>query len=1533
MADTVVPGNHPCLGIPSGMQRNIHVHTCLNSLPGLPPLAFKRMKSSLFVSGCLAIGLVTSAPAAVTDGLVHHWNFDEGPDWHDSPFQMVCTNTIAWDSAGTAHATLQNMGSSNWVSGRQFTALAFDGLNDHLTVATNLANTLGGTASLSFWVRTTQTGTVSVATAPGITGVAGNGGAQWGWLDDSGRIGLAVDNVPVARSAGSVNDGKWHHVVLTRDAATGAGQVYLDGAPSGAGTAATGARTIPFSSLGRIENGASPAYFKGRLDQLTVFNRVVSAAEVAVLKTNHAPKAWDTLTEGVNDRPFTTMSIFAKAYDVEHDPLSVRSWTQPSHGTVSYNGDGSFTYAANAGYLGGDSFGVVIEDGQGGFHRATMKVTVMSEPPGGGGVPTTQFNGFAALQANGSVISQNGWRVPRVIDWNADEKPDLLVGAGGYVWLYLNNGTAQNPAFATGVKIQAAGVDIYAGTGSSPIALADMNGDGVKDLVVADSANKLRVYRNTAAAGQPPVYAAATFVKNASGADLVLPDRRFDLGDWNGDGRPDLVTGSFSGAMQLFLNTGTAADPRFSTATNLLSDSYNLYPRLCDLNGNGLVDFLRGINWGTVLYWRDAGVLGLGSSMTLNITDAAGASPDLHSLTDGAIVDFGDFNGDGLPDLVVGGHAGSQLYLAYGVRKTAAQSLAEIEAIYDANPTNVGVALSANTNALLNVVNNANWNLISQIQNGTLGTREAVFTALTNHIAKYWFLKYQTLDTNYFHHVPGIVLQNWVMLAHALADTPGRRTAVADAMGLAGTMRTIFLECSLAVGDNAKSIPAAYGTIRDFQRRHPRELFPDAVLTIDQLYGDGRGGFVWTPDSTKNTFGDWAVGLANEWAGDLTAAIEKVLGAGSASGDYFTFVMGHEVTHSLDGYVSSRANTDLRRRWGLMLCTAAGPDVIPGADGWWDLTATKTNFQAKGLWDGVDANWSASWSNYWAIGYGASFKNLSFMRFDISWFLGSPQESLATQANHHWANGPGRLIGAVDRFRRATTLGLPPMKANINEVVTFIDYLSAGMNRVNLVETKTQASPKQVNWFNHYADLERDDRGYIHRITVDGRTYEFQVNTNGVVTNVITSLLAPKNDTVWTFRDQPRQFDVLANDSRLEGGPVQLAGVTQPAHGTVTTNDDGSVIYAPAAGFAGYDGFTYSVTSSAGGMANATVSVEVVNPATATGTLLVEYWHNIGGGTAVSDLTGNPNFPNNPSLKYYTNSAFELRSNYADNYGSRVRTLLIPSVSGDYTFWIASDDSSELWFSTNGDAANKTLIASVSGWTDPHQWTKSPSQQSAPIPLAAGQAYYLESLQKDGASLDNLSVAWQGPAPFTAANVIAAANLRQPFAGSSPPRFASNPLVKPVATLDAPYTSTLAGDVIDTNANETLLFAKINGPLWLASANDGSLSGIPAPPNRGTNSFGVRVTDSAGFVADATMRIFVRDPAPPALAVSLASTGLLLQLDGTVGQHYQIEYQPSLPLLQPWQVFTDLTALAVSPLVISDSATSTQRFYRAVSLP
>jgi len=1483
---------------------------------------------SLAVAACVLFSVLNLSGAL--PGLVHHWNFDEGPDWHDSPFQSSHLGTTAYDSVSSANATLQNMGGSNWISGRQFTALAFDGVNEHLSVATNLAMTLGDTATLSFWIRTSQTGAVSVANAPGVAGVAGAGAGQWGWVDDAGRIGLAVDNTPVVQSTNRINDNLWHHIVFTRDAASGASQAFVDGVLVQAATGPTGTKSAPFTSLARIENGGSPKYFRGRLDQVTVLNRVATAADVAILRTNHAPKLWDSRTEGVNDRPFVTRSVFASAFDVEGDPISVRSWTQPTHGTVTNNGDGSFTFIPTSGYVGADSFAVIIQDGQGGFHRGNVNLSVMSEPPGGGGVPVIQFTDFAAIQTNGVSISHNGWRTPRAIDWNVDGKLDLLVATGGYVVLYTNNGTISAPFFVGGGRVKAAGVDINSGTTTSPIALADLSGDSVNDLLMADSANKLRVYRNLAASNAPPNYTTHVFVKNVGGADFVLPDRRFDLGDWNGDGKPDLVTGSFSGAMRLYLNVGTAADPRFDTYTTLLSDSYNIFPRLYDLNGNGLLDFLRGINWGDVRYWRDAGALGLGSSVTLSLSDSNSASPDLHALTDGAMVDFGDYNGDGNLDLLVGGHASDKLYLAYGVKKTIAASIAEIEAIYDAYPTNVGVALSSNNNALLTVLNNANWNLISHLQNGTLGTREALFAALTNHVGKYWFLKYQTLDTTNFHHVPSIVCQNWVMLQYALADTPTRRTNIANVLGLTGTARLIYLENGIALGDNGKSKPAAYGTLLEFRRRHPRELFPDALMTFDQLYGDNRGGFVWTPNSTKNTFGDWALGNANEWAGDLTAAIEKQLGAGRASGDYYTFVMGHEVTHSLDAYVNGRANTDLRRRWGLSLCTAAGPDVIAGANGWRDVTATKTNFLAKGYWDGIEANWNSAWSNYWAVGVGAPFRNASFMRGNIDWFLDNSQESLATQANHYWANAWGRLIGAADRYRRASGAGLGPLRANINEVVTFIDFESAGLNKVNLIETKYQASPAQVNYTNHYAELERDDRGYITRIKVEGQVYDLLMDTNGVVTNLSTSILSPKHDTCWTFRNQSRQFAVLLNDSRLEGGAVQLAGVGQPAHGSTSTNSDGTILHSPAANYVGNDSFTYSVTSASGGSASATVFVEVINPADPTGDLLVEYWNNIGSGTAVSDLTGHANFPNNPTVKYYTNSTFELRSNYGDNYGSRVRTQITPTVSGTYTFWIASDDSSELWFSTNTDAANKELIASVSGYASPRQWTKFASQQSAPISLVTGQSYYLESLQKEGSGGDNLAVAWSGPIPFGATNVIAAANLQQPFAGFTAPQFTADPLGKPAATVDVSYVGSLVGDVTDTNANESLTFTKLGGPNWLNISPTGELTGAPDAGDVGTNNFVVRVVDSSGFVDDTVVQVLVRGANVPPVFTAWEMSGGAMQLHGLAGalRTCVLESATNLPAVPDWTAVATNVAGTNGVFEFSDAQTSGTKVFR-----
>ncbi|MBW7992039.1 MAG: hypothetical protein FVQ84_18770 [Planctomycetes bacterium] len=149
-----------------------------------------------------------------------------------------------------------------------------------------------------------------------------------------------------------------------------------------------------------------------------------------------------------------------------------------------------------------------------------------------------------------------------------------------------------------------------------------------------------------------------------------------------------------------------------------------------------------------------------------------------------------------------------------------------------------------------------------------------------------------------------------------------------------------------------------------------------------------------------------------------------------------------------------------------------------------------------------------------------------------------------------------------------------------------------------------------------------------------------------------------------------------------------------------------------------------------------------------TGTIMQEVWSDIGG-TNVADLTGNANYPDNPTYGEEL-TLFETATDVADNFGSRVYGWLHPATSGDYTFWIATDDSSSLLLSTDDDPANAVVIAGVDGWAparafDGEAGSPGDNQMSAPVSLVGGQKYYIEGIYKEGGGGDNLAVAWQGP--------------------------------------------------------------------------------------------------------------------------------------------------------------------------------------------
>ena len=84
----------------------------------------------------------------------------------------------------------------------------FDGVDDYIE-SNDIYDSLKGTSSMSFWIKTTQTGDDTGWRAPGIAGIEQSGGSDdifWGWLDASGRIGLSVANDFTTKSTIAIND-------------------------------------------------------------------------------------------------------------------------------------------------------------------------------------------------------------------------------------------------------------------------------------------------------------------------------------------------------------------------------------------------------------------------------------------------------------------------------------------------------------------------------------------------------------------------------------------------------------------------------------------------------------------------------------------------------------------------------------------------------------------------------------------------------------------------------------------------------------------------------------------------------------------------------------------------------------------------------------------------------------------------------------------------------------------------------------------------------------------------------------------------------------------------------------------------------------------------------------------------------------------------------------------------------------------------------------------------------------------------------
>jgi hypothetical protein len=199
----------------------------------------------------------------------------------------------------------------------------------------------------------------------------------------------------------------------------------------------------------------------------------------------------------------------------------------------------------------------------------------------------------------------------------------------------------------------------------------DWDNDGKHDLLVGDVNGSVTVYKNTNT-NTNPVLDSGTFVLD-NGDDRAAPI----VDDWDRDtdGKKDLLVGTFTGNIQVYINQGTDANPSFSSYTNLLvgGSTYDAgsraAPRIYDWNGDGLKDILVGEYNGYVSYLQNVGSnsapvfntaeqLFLANGTELRYIDLANPPADPTKYYPRSRFDITDWNNDGLPDILSGGQDG-----------------------------------------------------------------------------------------------------------------------------------------------------------------------------------------------------------------------------------------------------------------------------------------------------------------------------------------------------------------------------------------------------------------------------------------------------------------------------------------------------------------------------------------------------------------------------------------------------------------------------------------------------------------------------------------------------------------------------------------------------------------------------------------------------------------------------------------------------------------------------------------------------------
>jgi hypothetical protein len=259
------------------------------------------------------------------------------------------------------------------------------------------------------------------------------------------------------------------------------------------------------------------------------------------------------------------------------------------------------------------------------------------------------WGGVTGSNIGGDALMHNGVALG---DVDRDGDLDLVAAVGNsdqLNLLYLNNGTADPWNGVTGTPIGTERIQ------TSAVALGDVDGDGDLDLVTGDRSFGNRLYLNNGTANPWNGVAATSITPEA------FLTKSLALGDVDGDGDLDLVTGSAEGGgpIRFFSNNGTANPWNGVSGVTIVPGSPTAYSlALGDLDGDGDLDLVVGLGGKNRLY--------LNNGTANPWADVAGSDITSDYYVNRSVA-LGDVDGNGSLDLVAGTTAGygvpNRLYL------------------------------------------------------------------------------------------------------------------------------------------------------------------------------------------------------------------------------------------------------------------------------------------------------------------------------------------------------------------------------------------------------------------------------------------------------------------------------------------------------------------------------------------------------------------------------------------------------------------------------------------------------------------------------------------------------------------------------------------------------------------------------------------------------------------------------------------------------------------------------------------------------